>query len=55
MKKLLIRAVSGMVLDVLIEVAKKQREKFGMTETHYDRWTTVVAFLQDMRVKGLPL
>lgn len=55
MKKILIRIASGLVLDVLIEYAVKQRNEGGTSPEHIERWTVVVEFLLAMKIKGLPL
>lgn len=55
MKKLLISLAAGLVIDVLLQYAIKQRDEGGSSETHYQRWFTIIQFLVDMKTKGLPL
>lgn len=55
MRKLLIRIASGIVLDVLLELAIAEADKEGMSDAHYDRWNAIVDFLVEMKVKGIPL
>jgi len=55
MKKLLVKLATGVVLDVLIQVAQKEYAKEDRTQDHYDRWRTILSFLIDMKTKGLPL
>lgn len=55
MKKLLLSLATGLVLDTLIVYAQKQRSEGGLTQAHYDRWTTIISFLQDMKLKGIPV
>lgn len=55
MKKLLISLAAGLVLDVLVTLANKEYQKPDHTQDHYDRWRTILGFLQEMKSKGLPL
>lgn len=55
MKKILIKLATNLVLDVLIEYARKQHETGGTSEEHHERWNTIKQFLWEMRSKGLPL
>lgn len=55
MRKLLFRIASGIVLDVLLELAIAEYEKDGMSTAHYDRWDTIRDFIVDMKIKGIPL
>lgn len=55
MKKFIIRAASGIVLDVLLDYALQQRDRDGLSAIHYDRWNTIALFLAEMRTKGIPL
>lgn len=55
MKKLLISLATGIVVDALILYATRQRDTGGTTPEHYDRWITIIGFLQEIKAKGLPL
>lgn len=54
MKKILIKLATNLVLDVLMEYAKKQHETGGTSEEHHQRWNIIIQFLWEMRGKGIP-
>lgn len=54
MKKLLIRLASDLVIDLLLQAAREQLQKYE-GPNHVARWTAIINFLLEVKEKGLPL
>lgn len=55
MKKFIVQLAGGIVTDLLINYAVKQRDHGGTTQTHQDRWNTILSFLVEIKQKGIPV
>lgn len=55
MKKILASLFANTILDILLQYAIAQKQNGGTGIAHYERWNTIIEFLQDIRKVGLPL
>lgn len=55
MKKLIASLFVNTIIEILIQYAEKQKQHGGVGIAHYERWNTIIEFLQEIKKIGLPL
>lgn len=55
MKKILAKLIESFIIEALIAYAKREQVTGGTSQTHWEKWTTIITFLTEIKQKGLPL